>query len=390
MRTVVLTIAIISFLSACSSTLKRTEIDPSSFRYQLTPQETFLFEGITKPDRDVHLPDAEIAKDLKHQICELREPKQTFKFKVILPIFADGISKTERDRIINQYLEAAKTKIRTILAPEYFSDSERSNPDFFDPYAAALDSRSLIEQYYNSIASTAVYSGGSASYPTRLFYGLEHPDPSRHPQAPYAPSENPRFSFGYASGFRFFKVEGKPEIFVAHHKLSDWDRYFIFDSDMDDPVVHLSKQGYRKEKERKDEKRVYNVVDVTDAKFGNAHIYQISAKPTEVEFKGKKKRLHTLRPLYLYEIGYLKKVFVPKFSDAEKEKFLGKEFTDTLISSETLSRERRKIWAAYLFNAASVTETFSEDDRVRTFDLGIDLSGFCKYGSTASGLSHSN
>ncbi len=391
MRTVVLIITIVAFVSACSSSLKRAEIDPSSFRYQLTPHEALLFEGVTKPDRDVHLPDAEIARDLKHQICELREPKQIIKFKVIMPTFESGISKAERDRISSQYLDAAKTKIRTLLAPEYFSpDADKTYPDFFNPYADSLESRSLIDRHYNSIASTSNYSGGSASYPTRLFYGLESADPLGHPQAPYNPDENLRFSFGYASGFRFFRVEGRPEIFVAHHKITDWDRYFIFDSDMDDPIVHLSKQGYRREKDRKDEKKVYNIVDVTDVKFGNAHLYQISAKPILVEYKGKKTNLHVVRPVYFYEVGYLKNAFVPKLQSADRENLLGKEFVDKTMNSETLSRDRKKIWSAYLFNSASVNETFSEDDRTRSFDLGIDLSAFCKYGLATSGLSHSN
>lgn len=67
-----------------------------------------------------------------------------------------------------------------------------------------------------------------------------------------------------------------------------------------------------------------------------------------------------------------------------------KEFVDKTMNSETLSRDRKKIWSSYLFNSASVNETFSEDDRTRSFDLGIDLSAFCKYGLTTSGLSHSN
>ncbi|OQW47929.1 MAG: hypothetical protein A4S09_14120 [Proteobacteria bacterium SG_bin7] len=314
-----------------------------------------------------------IAKDIYAKLCSSNEKSLKISFNVLMPKFVGTEYKSEKKTVAEQYLRMAKYRMKLLLVPDLDLLQKGPESEFLDLNNDNLNPVSIRQKYIS--AYTHGFKGDRVNFAASSTVDF----PAKHVKTEYDAKEHiEKFNKDQwikiaPKDFSYIKVQGDDSIYIS---------YINFISKFKSDVKALESAEVQK-KNSIESLVPFRLIEISK----DALRFITSTTNTETGEKVERiEDLHIGRPLYPYELTYLRRYFVPKVPK-ERQDFYFKQNKEDLTgcdecysdrdSDELNLRNQAKIWQMYLWRGSALKENFTEDERVRNFDLSVDLTEFC-------------
>lgn len=314
-----------------------------------------------------------IAKDIYAKLCSSNDKTLKIAFNVLMPKFVGSEYRSEKKTVVEHYLRMAKYRMKMLLVPDLDLFQRGAESEFFDLYKDNINPTTIKQKYISA------YTNGFKNDRANFAASSTVDFPSRHFKAEYDVKEHiekfnkDKWIKVAPKDFSYIKILGSDTVYLS---------YFNFISKYASDSKAL--QSAEVQKKNSIESLVpYRLIEVSKNPL------RLVASTTDTESGEKKERiedLHVGRPMYPYELTYLRRYFVPKIPKDRQDFYFKRDDEDVTRCDECYSgrdddeliqRNHARIWQMYLWRASTIKTHFNQDERVKSFDLAVDMSEFC-------------